>query len=116
MRVAKLAGLALVSAALMVAGCSRGHGDNEQQSVINEADVAPPEPNNVAVAPAEQTEAPPPVTHPAANAAESVAPPPAPAPQVTNQQQIQDDADATGLTARIPDNDGSAPANEAEVK
>lgn len=43
-----------------------------------------------------------------ANAAEK----PAPAPGFTEEQQMKDDADATGMTARLPDEEPGQKANE----
>lgn len=44
----------------------------------------------------------------------AVAPTPAAPPSVSEQQQILDDADATGMTARLPDmRDDAQPADEA---
>ena len=39
--------------------------------------------------------------------------PAAPPPQVSDDQQVRDDADATGLTARIPDEEEPAPSPSA---
>lgn len=37
---------------------------------------------------------------------------PAPPPSVSETQQMQDDADATGLTARLPDDSSGVPTNQ----
>ncbi|HWW64802.1 MAG TPA: hypothetical protein VNZ43_08595 [Sphingomonadaceae bacterium] len=77
-------------AAILLAGaCSRqqpAEQPEENQSVVEPAPVAPPP------APEPEKEAPPPV-------AEAPAPPP-PAP-IAPDEQILDDADATGMTARV---------------
>lgn len=39
-------------------------------------------------------------------------PKPAPPPSVSETQQMQDDADATGLTARLPDDSSGVPTNQ----
>lgn len=45
---------------------------------------------------------------------ESAAPAPVEEPPVASQDDIQDDADASGMTARLPAEDDSAPANATE--
>ncbi|MEA3388368.1 hypothetical protein [Sphingobium sp. CCH11-B1] len=55
-----------------------------------------------------------PIAEPQNNAA---ATPPAPPPSVSEQQQIQDDAEATGMTARLPEGgESSQPADESSTK
>jgi len=90
MRIASL--LTLAAATLALAGCdSRAP---EDVPVDNESLEAPV---NV------------PIEAPAVNEAVPTTndtvelPPPAPPPAFSDEQQIQDDADATGLTARLPD-------------
>lgn len=69
------------------------------------------------------------VTNEAMNVQEAPAPTPAPtatpenvteaAPEVSREEQVQDDADATGMTARVTRDEGenaSAPADVSEVK
>lgn len=92
---------ALIAAALTVAslaGCSRHQADEEAPPA--EADVAP------APVPAP----PPPVAPPAPvkiAVPKPVADLPPPAPEADADQQVQDDAAATGMTARIGEDAGA---------
>lgn len=87
----KIAVLALATA-LTLAACSRGP---EQQPLDdNVVEVVDPVANaDVAIAP------------PMANASNQTAETAAPAPGFTQDEQMRDDADATGMTARLPDED-----------
>lgn len=91
--------LLICAATLALAGC--GRSDHEEEAPIaNEAAEAPPPPvepmpANLATPPAE-----------VANAT----PPAAPPPEISDEAQMLDDADATGLTARIPQEGGETPA------
>ncbi|MDX3908604.1 MAG: hypothetical protein QHC67_02170 [Sphingobium sp.] len=38
--------------------------------------------------------------------------PPAPPPEISEDQQMQDDADATGMTARLPEESSGVPTNQ----
>lgn len=88
-----------LAAVLALSACNR-HRPEEQ-----------PETNNVVAEPENITNSAPPA--PIENVVENKAEP-APPPKVTEDQQVQDDADATGLTARLPDGeDGSTPGQSA---
>lgn len=89
------------AAALALAAC--GKKDEEAAPVNN---LVEPPVENVIV---EEPDAVPP---PAANNAAE--PAPAPAPDISEDQQIQDDAAATGMTARLPADGESSPV-EAEA-
>lgn len=75
--------------ALVLAGCQQRAPENalDEGTLVEENIVAPIE--NVMVAPSVQ----------ATNVVEPVAPPPV----FTQDEQTRDDADATGMTARLPD-------------
>ena len=96
--------------ALALTGC---HQRDEQRDVVveNESDfVVPAEPANGVVAPLPE-----PVN--AANTAVRAAPPP----PVDESVQTRDDADASGMTARLPDAERDEPvttpaANRSETK
>ncbi len=87
-------------AALALAGCNRG--EDKLPEDLNVAEVG-----NVEVATENVTLAP-----PVANATNVVAPKAAPAPGFTDDQQMKDDADATGMTARLPDDESGQKGNE----
>lgn len=96
----KIAFIALTGA-LALAAC--GKKEEEDRSVPNNM-VEPPIENVVV----EEPEAP--LPEPQNNA---VATPPAPPPAVSEQQQILDDAEATGMTSRLPEGgEQSQPADE----
>jgi len=94
-----------VAAALVLAGCDRGPEqkpieDNvvEVENVTDNVDLAVPPPEmNVMNA---------------TNTAEKAAP----APEFTDEQQMKDDADATGMTARLPDETPASGNETAPVK
>jgi outer membrane biosynthesis protein TonB len=90
--------IALLGGTLLLAGCKRQH---EEQPVENTPAEAP----RPVVAP---TPAPPPVEKPKPVAA----PKPKPLPATPEDQQVLDDADATGMTARV-DRSGNADAQAA---
>lgn len=78
-------------------------------SACNRKPPEPPATNNMIEVPEEMipaNEAPPVVEVP--NNSAPAAPPPA----VSQDQQTLDDADATGLTARLPDEDSAVPTNQ----
>ena len=87
----KIAFAALIGA-LALSACGKQEEEAPVENVIiEEPDTALPMPSNNAVAPT-----------------------PAAPPSVSEQQQILDDADATGMTARLPDmRDDAQPADEA---
>ena len=92
--------LLTVAATLALTGCNRGPEaeklpEDNAVEVVNATENA-----NVAVAP------------PAVNATNVATAKPAPAPGFTDEQQMKDDADATGMTARLPD---EAPATGNET-
>ncbi len=84
----KTAVLAL-SSALALAACNRGAEEKLPEDNVVEVDNAA-DTANVAV------------VLPAANATNAAARP-APAPRLTDQQQMHDDAEASGMTSRLPD-------------
>lgn len=79
-------------AAVALAAC---HSRDEAAADDNAANAL--DANVTEVAPAENLTLPPPAPVNATNAAEPNAPPP----EVSDEQQTQDDADATGMTARV---------------
>ena len=89
--------LTLAAAALTLAGCSKD-SPQEEAPVENNAVEAPVEiaPVNNAAPPANIT-----------NEAAPVAPPP----EFSDDEQMRDDADATGLTARLPQDGGEQPGS-----
>ncbi len=92
---------AALAGALLLSAC--GKKEEDAPSVTNEL-VEPPVENVIV----EEPEAPLPEPQ-----NEAVATPAAPAPSVSEQQQIQDDAEATGMTSRLPEGgEGSQPADE----
>ena len=91
--------LAALAGALALSAC----GKKEEQAPAANNMVEPPVENVII----EEPEAPLP---PANNA---VAPEPAPPPSISEQQQIQDDAEATGMTARL-DNQPSEASNSTD--
>lgn len=92
--------IAVVVLALAIAGCARSEPEQNAAMEMNGIEA---EPLN------EMLPAPPPL--PVENVAEAE-PEPKPDP-VADAAQIQDDADASGMTARMPAGEDSAPANEA---
>lgn len=93
--------LAALTGALLLSAC--GKKEEEAPSVTNEL-VEPPV-ENVDVPEPEA-----PLPEPQNNA---VATPAAPPPSVSELQQIQDDAEATGMTSRLPEGgEQSQPADE----
>ncbi len=96
------AGFSTLAAALALAACNSSAPeklpDDNMSEIGNLSDNV-----DVAVPPA-------PVEN-AANATNETAKP-APAPGFTEEQQIKDDADATGMTSRLPDEEPGQKANE----
>ncbi|MES2175207.1 MAG: hypothetical protein V4523_14840 [Pseudomonadota bacterium] len=94
--------LAALAGALLLSAC--GKKEEDDTSVTNNL-VEPPVENVIV----EEPEAP--LPEPQNNA---VATPAAPPPSVSELQQIQDDAEATGMTSRLPEGgEQSQPADEA---
>ncbi|MFZ2995504.1 hypothetical protein [Sphingobium sp.] len=101
-RINRTIALLTLAGALALSACGRKDEDTGpttnnmieppvENVVIDEPDATLPEPSNNAVAPE-----------------------PAAPPSVSEQQQILDDAEATGMTSRLPDGDnGSQSAGEA---
>ena len=97
----KIAFIALAGA-LVLAAC----GKKEEEAPMTNNLVEPPMENVIV----EEPDAP--VAAPSGNGA---ALEPAPAPAISEQQQIQDDADATGMTARLNrDGETGGAANAVE--
>lgn len=97
----KIAFIALAGA-LCLAAC----GKKEEDAPAATNNLVEPPVENVII---EEPEAPLPELQNNATAT-----PPAPPPSVSEQQQIQDDAEATGMTARLPEGgESSQPADEA---
>ncbi len=92
-----------LAGALALSACGK---KDETESVTNNL-VEPPV-ENVIVNEPDATPPPPPVSN-------NVAAPAAPAPTVSEQQQIQDDAEATGMTSRLrqSSDDSGAGSDEA---
>jgi hypothetical protein len=88
-------------AALTLAGCNRGAEEKlpEDLNVAEVGNVDAPMANAMPAPPVEN----------AANVAEPKA---APAPGFTEDQQMKDDADATGMTARLPEDEPVQKGNE----
>lgn len=91
---------AALSGALLLAACGKKEEEAPatnnlveppvENVIVNEPEALPPEPENV------------------------VTPTPAPPPSVSEQQQILDDAEASGMTSRLRENgEGSQGADEA---
>ncbi len=93
---------ALVTA-LTLGACSRGPEQQPLEDNVVEVENMT-ENANVAVAP------------PAVNATNVVAAPAAPAPGFTDDEQMRDDADATGMTARLPDDSAAPGQNGNETR
>ena len=92
-----------LAAAFALAGCNRGPEEKlPEENVVEVVNVT--ENANVAVAP------------PAENATNATTAKAAPAPGFTDEQQMKDDADATGMTARLPDETPSSGTETAPVK
>ncbi len=111
MKIATKSAMALLAAGLLLAGCSRSSEDPpvpvENDTPVAEENMAVPEETPVmtndvdAVAPVNM-------------AADTVPPPP---PERTVDQQMLDDASATGMTARVQRTpSGDAPAEGVEPK
>lgn len=98
-----IAAILTLAAACALAGCNRSPEeklpDDNTVEVVNATENA-----NVAVAPS------------AVNATNVAAAKPAPAPGFTDEQQMKDDADATGMTARLPDETPLSGNETAPVK
>ena len=89
----------LMAGALVITGCQKGPPAEDQaplENVENIDDAVPVE--NMTMPPV-------PNATNTANAANAVAPPP----KVSDDVQTRDDADATGLTARLPENETMLP-------
>lgn len=99
----KKTALFALATALTLSACDRGPEQKPLEDNVIEVENAT-ENANVAVAP------------PVANATNVVAAPVAPAPGFTDDAQMRDDADATGMTARLPDDSLPAGNDSAPVK
>jgi hypothetical protein len=104
-RIAQLA--AVMGAALTLAACGGGSDEEQPAPASNVESIAIPEPANMTELPTEA----PPATRIDNTAADTVA---APAPEIAPTEQVQDDADATGMTARVDRSEGSNEAQPAE--
>ncbi|WP_313808511.1 hypothetical protein [Sphingobium sp.] len=93
----KIALLAL-SGALALAAC----GKKEEEAPVTNNLVEPPVENVIVNEP----------EAPAPEPGNNATPAPAPAPTISEQQQIEDDAAATGMTARLSQSDEGANATE----
>lgn len=100
-----------LAAALMLAACGRNTPD--EAPMENDAAPAPVEPLPSAE---EDVPPPPPPAAPVENSANAAAAQaPAPPPQISAEQQMLDDAEASGFTARLPiDGNGAAPPSEGQ--
>lgn len=94
---------ATVTATLALAACGGG-ADEQPTPESNVETMAIPEPGNMTELPEEA----PPATRIDNIAADTIA---APMPEIAPTEQVQDDADATGMTARV---DRSAGSNETQ--
>ena len=104
MKLRPIFGTIAIAAALGLAACSSKAPETTDNAVDN-ATVEVPAAENVAV--------PPPAANTTAPANVAVA---APEPAKPNEAQIQEDADATGMTARLPSSDETAPAAKEEMQ
>ena len=100
----RTAAILTLATMLSLAACNRG--PEEKLPSDNSAEVG-----NVAVAPENVTAAP-----AAANATNTTATKAMPAPGFTDDQQMKDDADATGMTSRLPDETPASGNATAPVK
>ena len=91
-------GFLTLATALMLAACSEKLPDDNMSEIGNLS-----ENTDIAITPPPVTN----VTEPSNATAEA-----APAPGFTEEQQMKDDADATGMTARLPDETPVLKANE----
>jgi len=89
--------MAMLGGALLLAGCKQQH---QEQPVENQPAEAP------------KPVAPPPPPPPAEKPKPVAAPKPKPLPPTPEDQQVLDDADATGMTARV---DRSGNASDAQA-
>ncbi|MGK6357133.1 hypothetical protein ACMGDH_18135 [Sphingomonas sp. DT-207] len=103
-RIAHLA--AAASAALALAACGGG-ADEEQPAPSNVETMTIPEPGNMTELPEEA----PPAARIDNTATDAIA---APAPEIAPTEQVQDDAAATGMTARVSRDEGGNEAQPAE--
>ncbi|MEJ7932815.1 hypothetical protein WG907_00905 [Sphingobium sp. AN558] len=92
-----------LAGALALSACGKKH---EEEPTTNNL-VEPPV-ENVIIDEPDATPPPPPVGN-------NVAAPAAPAPSVSEQQQIQDDAEATGMTSRLRDAGENSAASDQAV-
>lgn len=93
--------LSTISLSLAITACHRDDGDEREENAAIEANaanaanamIAKPTPptNNTAIAPKPKASS-------------------APPPEVSDVEQMHDDADATGMTARLPSPDSGVPA------
>ncbi len=94
--------LAALAGALILSACGKKEED------------APPVTNELVEPPVENVDVPEPEAPLPELQNNAVATPAAPPPSVSEQQQIQDDAEATGMTSRLPEGgEQSQPADEA---
>jgi hypothetical protein len=107
MNLKRIAMLASVAGALALGGCG---GKDEAPAPTNAADMTPIEVENDAANATVPTEAP--AAPRIDNATTEAAPETAPA--LGADEQTQDDADATGMTARVSRDEGSNEAQPAE--
>ena len=84
---------AMLATALTLAACDRGPEQKPLDDNVAEVENFSEEANIVEAAPP-------------ANTANTVVEKAAPAPGFSESEQMRDDADATGMTARLPDDDG----------
>jgi len=83
------AAVLVLSSAMALAACNRGTEEKLPEDNVVEVDNAAAAANVTTILPAANT----------TNATAK----PAPAPRLTDQQQMHDDADASGMTSRLPD-------------
>ena len=99
----KKTALFALATALTLSACDRGPEQKPLEDNVIEVENAT-ENANVAVAPT------------VANATNVVVAPVAPAPGFTDEAQMRDDADATGMTARLPDDSAAPGQNGNETR
>lgn len=104
MRIRRALSSGIVMAALLAAGCGKSPDRPPDQSI----EAAPTEPSEPAPAPVPHPPAAKPAPEPVA-----VAPRVKPAPEPTADQQVIDDAEATGMTAHVDPDQDQAPAADA---
>ena len=107
MKLKRIAVFASVAGALALGACGGGK-DEAGTPTTNVGNMAPIEVENSAATVPTEAPAPPPMDNATTESA------PAPAVELSADEQTQDDADATGMTARVSRDEGGNEAQPAE--